>query len=284
MILIADSGSTKTDWRLVDDEGNVSQYSTIGFNPYFQTSDQIADEIKRGLVPYIKEPGFASSDFELYFYGSGCSNFNRSKLVEKALKHNFPKAEVEVNHDLLAAARALCGSDEGIAAILGTGSNSCYYNGKEITENVPSLGFIFGDEGSGTHIGKKFAKSYMKNELPKALAEKFYEQYQLNKDDILEKVYMKPMPNKFLASFCTFVSQNMDERCMFDIVSNCFTQFFELHICKYPKHKQVKFNCVGSVGFYFSDPLKKVAEQKGVSVGKIIDTPIADLVKYHTET
>lgn len=281
MILIADSGSTKTDWRLINDEKKIHPYTTIGLNPYFQTTEQISEEIRKDLVSRMPAEA-VESDLDIYFYGAGCSNISMCKVVEKALKNNFSDANIEVNHDLLAAARALCGNEEGIAAIMGTGSNSCYYDGKRIVENMPSLGYLLGDEGSGAHIGKKFITAYLSEELPKAISTDFYDTYKLNKGDIFEHVYRKPLPNKFLASFSKYIHQNIQNQYLSDLVKNCFRQFFDKHICKYSKHKSVPFYCVGSVGFYYNDILKSVASEKGVKVGKITEFPIEELVQFHS--
>lgn len=281
MILIADSGSTKTDWRLIDDEKKIHSYTTIGLNPYFQTIEQISEEIRKDLVTRMPAEA-VGSDMEIYFYGAGCSNISMCKVVDKALTNNFSEADIEVNHDLLAAARALCKKEEGIASIIGTGSNSCCYNGKEIVENIPALGYLLGDEGSGAHIGKTFITAYLYDELPKAISTDFYETYRLNKGDIFEHVYRKPLPNKFLASFSKFVHQHIRDPYVSDLVKNCFMQFFDKHICKYPRHKSVSLHCTGSVGFYYQDILKAIASEKGVGVGTIAEFPIEELVKYHS--
>lgn len=281
MILVADSGSTKTDWRLINDSGKETQYFTIGFNPYFQTELQIAEEIKGTLLPKIQSFGVISTNFQLYYYGAGCSTPNKNKVVADALRSNFPNAAIEVNHDLLAAARALCGKTEGIAAILGTGSNSCRFDGTKIVENVFSLGYIFGDEGSGANIGKWFATHYMNGNLPQTLAEEFYKTHQLTKEAILDHVYSKPMPSKFLASFSVFVLDNISHPFLKNMVIGCFNAFFEQQIVKYTNYKQLTFNCVGSVGFNYQVLLKEVAIQKGITVGKIIASPTNELVKYH---
>ena len=280
MILIADSGSTKTDWRLIDDDKNIHPYTTIGLNPYFQTTEQIAEEIRKDIVTRMRTE-VVESDLDIFFYGAGCSNISMCKVVDKALKNNFHDANIEVNHDLLAAARALCKNSEGIASIIGTGSNSCYYDGKKIVENIPALGYLLGDEGSGAHIGKTFIIAYLYDELPKSIATDFYDNYKLNKGDIFEHAYRKPLPNKFLASFSKYIHQNIHHPYLSDLVKNCFHQFFEKHICKYSKHKQVPFHCVGSVGFYYADILRSVALEKGIKVGSISEFPIEELVKFH---
>lgn len=282
-MLIADSGSTKTDWRWIDDNNKPHQYSTIGFNPFFQDTAAISAELRNNLVSHLNSD-ILNSKFNIFFYGAGCSSAERCGIIGKALKAHFPAATIEVEHDLLGAARALCGHSEGIAAILGTGSNSCYYDGETIIEHIASLGFILGDEGSGAHIGKSFIQAYLNKELPTGLASKFFNEFGLQRDDILEAIYKKPMPSRYLASFAQFIHKNIQEPYLINLVGNCFEQFFEKHICKYSKHKETKMNAVGSVGFYFRDILSKIASNKGIELGKIIETPISELVRYHTGT
>lgn len=280
MILIADSGSTKTDWRLIDDQKKIHQYATQGFNPYFQGSHQIADSINSELLPQLELSTF-NLKLKIFFYGAGCGADSKKEVIRTALTHNFPSSIIEINTDLLGAARALCNSQPGIAAILGTGSNTCYYNGSTIVENTASLGFILGDEGSGAHIGKTFIQSYLNKEMPSDLSDRFFERFKLSTDDILDAVYKKPMPNRFLASFSKFIYQNLKEQYVIDLVANCFEQFFDKHICKYPKYKEVKLSCTGSVAFYYSNILRAVAANKKVTIDKITETPIAGLTLYH---
>lgn len=301
MRLIADSGSTKTDWRLIDDENKIHQYGTDGLNPYFHGTEAISKVLKEQLIPSIKSeirlsrltrgnpsvrtlrrsPFGPSEKSEIFFYGAGCSNIEQCEIIKSALKENFENSKIEVHHDLLGAARALCGQEKGIAAILGTGSNSCYYDGKNIVENIPALGYILGDEGSGAYLGKKFLQAYLNNELPKEIYEKFNKNFQLSKDDILTAVYNLPNPNRFLASFSKFLFQNLKHPYIAKLVYSAFEDFFDKHICKYREHKEVKMSCVGSVGFYFSKILKNVASDKGVAIDKIIKAPIAALTLYH---
>ncbi|MES2590638.1 MAG: N-acetylglucosamine kinase [Bacteroidota bacterium] len=282
MILIADSGSTKTDWRLIEENNKTQQFSTQGFNPYFQDSDEIATVLKNELLPQLN-PFFSvdTEKIQIFFYGAGCSAASKKEIIKAALIQLFPLAVIEVETDLLCAARALCGSNPGIAAILGTGSNTCYYDGKSIVENRASLGFILGDEGSGAHIGKTFIQAYLNQEMPKELADRFYERFKLNIDDILNSIYKKPLPNRFLASFSKFIYQNLKEQFVIDLVANCFEQFFDRHICKYEKYKELKLSCVGSVAFYYSNIFRAVALKKGVNIDTIIETPIAGLTLYH---
>lgn len=280
MILIADSGSTKTDWRLIDDTKKIHQFATQGLNPYFQTSSEISEILRSELLPQFTSQ-ISNLTSQIYFYGAGCEADSKKEVIREALLLVFPSSIIEVNSDMLGAARAMCGSDPGIAAILGTGSNTCYYDGNKSVENVASLGFILGDEGSGGHIGKTFIQAYLNKEMPEELSKRFYERFKLSLSDILDAVYKKPMPNRFLASFSKFIYQNLKEQFVIDLVANCFEQFFDKHICKYKKHKEVKLSCVGSVAFYYSNILRAVAAKKGVNIDKIIETPIAGLTLYH---
>lgn len=284
MILIADSGSTKTDWRLLDSDRNEYNFKTIGFNPYFQNTESIFNSISEGLIPEIINlslPGINSSKLCIYFYGAGCSSAEKCETVRKALELVFPNANIVVDHDLLAAARALCGNEEGIAAILGTGSNSCYYDGTSIVQNVASLGFILGDEGSGAHIGKLFMQDYLNKDMPQDIAEKFYNSYKLNKELILDAIYRKEMPSKFLASFNKFISGYKSEQYIIDLIDLSFNQFFSKHICKYVNHREVKLNCVGSVAFHYEDILRAIASKRGIIINKVIASPIKDLTQFH---
>ncbi len=280
MILIADSGSTKTHWRLVNNEKQILAIATQGINPYFQSEEKIISILRTELITHINSP---SSVSEIFFYGAGCGSPEKNKMMTFLLSTTFSNAYVQVYNDLLGAARALCGKEKGIAAILGTGSNTCYYNGETITEHRESsgLGYILGDEGSGAHIGKTFIKAYLNKELPATISDHFYESYKLMKEDILDAVYKKPMPGRFLASFSNFIHKHISDPSLSAIVTECFNQFFDKHICKYSQHKNVPLNCVGSVAFNYKSILEQVANSKGVSIGKIVASPIDELTRYH---
>lgn len=280
MILIADSGSTKTDWRLIDDNKNIHQFATQGINPYFTSSDEISLIIQNELLSQIQFP-LVGTPLSVFFYGAGCGSDSKKEIVRIALLKNFHRAFVEVYSDMLGAARSLCGANPGIAAILGTGANTCYYDGNNIIESTPSLGYVLGDEGSGAHIGKTFVQAFLNKEMPEALSNRFYERFNLGKEEMLDAIYKQPNPNRFLASFSKFIYQNLKEQFVVDLVANCFGQFFDKHICKYSKHKEVKLSCVGSVAFYYSNILRAVAANKGVNIETIIETPIAGLTLYH---
>ncbi|MGZ6523173.1 MAG: N-acetylglucosamine kinase [Bacteroidia bacterium] len=284
MILIADSGSTKTDWRLIDDQKQIYQYATQGINPYFKTSDEIAAIVDDELIPQLSKnlkPGTQYPISNIFFYGAGCGADQKKEIVHSALSKEFPGAKIIIETDLLGAARSVCGATKGMAAILGTGASTCYYDGINIVEKIPSLGYILGDEGSGAHIGKTFIQAYLNKEMPANLSDRFYERFKLGKDEILDAVYKQPMPNRFLASFSKFIYQNLKEQFVVDMVAGCFGEFFDKHICKYQKHKEVKLSCVGSVAFYYSNILRAVALNKGVNIDTIIETPIAGLTLYH---
>jgi glucosamine kinase len=279
MMLIADSGSTKTDWSLVSEGDQTGRVKTMGFNPYFQSTADIAKELRDVLAPQLDiERG---TDLEIFFYGAGCSSEAKCQIVSDAIAQVFPGANIEVEHDLLAAARALCGKEEGVAAILGTGSNSCYYDGEKIREHVFSLGFIMGDEGSGAYLGKKLLQFYLYGELPSELKDKFAAQYPQSREEILDSVYKKPLPSRYLASFSRFLHDNLSHVFIEQLVFDAFDDFFAHHICKYSRYREVPFSCVGSIGYRYSSVLKKVAGSKGVRMGKIIESPIEALTAYH---
>ena len=280
MILIADSGSTKTDWRLIDENQKIYQAASQGVNPYFQTTEQISTFLKLELLPQLKSE-IINSKFKIFFYGAGCSTDSKKEIVKNALLQLFPQAIIQIESDMLGAARALCKNTPGIAAILGTGANTCFYNGTNISIYGISLGYVLGDEGSGAHIGKTFVRAYLNKEMPEDLANRFYERFKLKKDYILDAIYKQPMPNRFLASFSKFIYQNLKEQFVIDLVADCFEQFFDKHICKYKNHKEVQLSCVGSVSFYYSNILRAVASKKNVTINNIMETPIAGLTLYH---
>ena len=283
MLLIADSGSTKTDWRLISDNNSQQNFQTIGLSPYHQTEKFITDEIKDNLYPQLKSHiSNPTSQISIFYYGTGCSTPERCDIIKRSIAKIFTNSAISVKHDLLAAARAACGNQEGITAILGTGSNTCYYDGKEIKDQVINLGYILGDEGSGMHIGKLFLRAFFYKELPEHIVSKFQRETNTQKEEVFDSIYSKPMANKYLASFTKFIKQNIQEPALRDIVKECFTLFFDKHICNYPKYKTLPMNCVGSIAHHFSDILKEAAKEKGVTIGKIVTAPMDELVKFHT--
>lgn len=276
MILIADSGSTKTDWRYVDENQKIISFQTIGFNPYHISEPAILTELSLSKLSTIQ-----AEVKQVIFYGAGCSSLEKSNEIKLALQQFFLNAKVEVNHDLLAAARALCGHEKGMVAILGTGSNTCLFDGKHIVKNVSSLGYILGDEGSGSYIGKTFITALFNNELSKETVQKYHQQFKFDLNDVLDAVYKKPLPNRFLAQFAPFVFDHKGVLEIAKIIDVCFTAFFEKHICKYENYQQYPLNIVGSVGFIFKDEIEKVAARYHVKLGKVIKQPIEELVRFH---
>jgi N-acetylglucosamine kinase-like BadF-type ATPase len=276
MILIADSGASKTDWRLISDK-EVVRARTAGFNPYFQTSEEIYTEVAHTLLPQLN----GQDVDEIYFYGSGCSSEKNCQLVQSAIGQAFPKAAIQINHDLLAAARALCGHEPGIACILGTGVNSCLYNGQEIIAGRPSLGFWLGDEGSGGYLGKVLIQKYFHEEMPAYLRELFREQFSPRLDLVLENAYKKPFPNSYFASFSRFLFDKLADPFCYGLVYEGFAAFFERYVKKYENAQQYNVSFTGSVAFHYQEILRAVAADQGVSLKNILESPIAGLTQYH---
>lgn len=278
MILIADSGASKTDWRMLGQNGAIEQAQSIGYNPYYQPIEQFDKEVREVLVPQVKHPVK-----KIFYYGTGCSSDKNRKMIRTALERYFTDAHIEVWHDLLAAARALCGEDPGIACILGTGSNSCYYDGVRIVENVTSLGYVLGDEGSGAWMGKKIVADYLRKDLPEKLWDHFKKRFPMDRDEILSRVYSQEMPSRFLGSFSHFIFQHLNEPYCYKLVYNGFSEFMEKNVMRYERYNELKVHFVGSVAFYFSDILRQVANDKGITLKNILESPIAGLTLYHNK-
>ena len=279
MILIADSGSTKTDWCVVENGELLQQIFTKGTNPFFQSEEEIGNEIATTLLPRLK----SDEPDAVYFYGAGCGFPDKIATMRRAIaQHLKVKGEIEVNTDMLAAARGLCGHTPGIACIMGTGSNSCYYNGQDIVANVSPLGFILGDEGSGACLGKLLVGNLLKNQMTPGLKEKFLKQFDLTPADIIDRVYRQPFPNRFLASLSPFLAQNMDEPCVHNLVLNSFKAFLKRNVMQYDGYQHEKVHFIGSVAFHYKEVLIKAAYETGIQVGNIIKSPMEGLIKYHS--
>lgn len=277
MILIADSGATKTDWRTISPDGSIGQARTIGLNPNFQDTESIINELTQNLLPHL-----SSVVTEIYFYGTGCAGEYACSIVEKALNTVFPSAgTVEVESDMLGAARGLCGHEMGIACILGTGANNCLYNGRDIIDKIPSLGFWLSDEGSGGYLGKTVVVSFLQKEMPADLSEKFEKRYGLNREIVLENAYKKPFPNRYFATFSKFLFDHRSHPFAYQMVYEAFSLFLSKYVCKFEQSKTLKINFTGSVAFYYSDILRRAAADLGLTVGIIMETPIAGLTLYH---
>ena len=279
MLLIADGGSTKTSWCQLSEAGQRGYFHTEGYNPDFMGTAAIAASLAGSLPDALPREAVR----EIYFYGAGVSSAAKAEVVAAALRQLFPAAgRVEVTEDLLAAARALLGREAGFAAILGTGTNSCIYDGERITHNVDSLGYFLGDEGSGSHLGKRLLRDYMRNLLPDDLAGALRAEYQLgDRNDIIDRLYNQPLPNRFLASLARFCADHYDASYCRQVVRESFEAFFQHLVLHYPGYQGLTFNCVGSVGYGFREALAQVAASHGMPVGKIIRSPIEDLVSYH---
>lgn len=280
MIIIADGGSTKTNWCLLDDNNKKIYFNTEGYNPYFVDSDYIVSSLRKGLpndLPLDKIK-------EVNYYGAGVHNEEKAQVVADAFKVLFPNAKIEIGHDLLAAARALLGRKPGFAAILGTGTNTCIYDGEKIVHNINSAAYILGDEGSGSYIGKKLITDFIRGLMPEDVAKVFYETYKLTPDEIMDNVYTKPLANRFCASFSKFVyDNNVNIEYTRKIVDDAFEAFFANLVSKYPNYQDYTFNCIGSVAYNFRNVLEEKANQYGMQVGKILRSPIDDLVQFHIE-
>ena len=286
MILIADSGSTKTTWCVVI-EGAVSfTVRTLGINPVRDGEDVIRTVVHKAKEAIDAEriqgraSSFADDGIEqLFFYGAGCIS-PYSVALQHVLEQTFPEAQVSVNSDMLGAARALCGLKEGIACILGTGSNSCFYDGANIIKNVSPLGWILGDEGSGAVLGRTLVGDLLKGQLPTALCNDFLQRYQLTPSGIIEAVYRKPLANRFLASFVPFLAEHREEEGIHTLLVDAFRSFFSRNVAAYQR-QDLPVNFVGSVAYYFERELAIAAEKENFKIGLILREPMDKLVIYH---
>ena len=276
--LIADSGATKTTWCLLENDKKKT-ISTQGLSPYFLKTEQIEQIVSSEVQ--IKLKGIVPD--EIFFYGTGCINPGNEKLVKKALRNLFPISAINVTSDLMGAAKALCGDHKGVACILGTGSNSCYYDGKKIIKNSPGLGFILGDEGSGAYMGKKVVQYYLYNTFDPDLMDRFNAMFNTNSAEILEAVYKKPLPNRYLASFVQLLIENRGHYMVENIIEDSFNDFFFHHVYKYKQSWTMPINFVGSVAFGFKDVLKEMCNSYELQLGKVLKNPMDGLIKYHSK-
>lgn len=273
MILVADSGSTKTSWASTD-----GSFSTItpGFNPFFYTKEQIKEELDKN--PHLLE--ISSHINNVFFYGAGCSHSTRNTIVASALEKVFSKATIHVEHDLLGCVRATCNDQPGICAILGTGSNCVFFDGKEIQTFSHALGYILGDEGSGAYLGKQFLANYINASVPEPLNSRLKEM-NVSKESVLSAVYYQPNPNRYLASFAKVLGQYKKEEYVQNLVMEAFNVFIEKHILLIPGARHFPVHFVGSVAHYFKEELEKCLSEYGLKRGAVIQDPIQNLVQYH---
>lgn len=275
--LVADSGATKTSWRMLGPDGEKEIY-TPGISPFFFDKDQIAQLITEQVIPKLdgQEPA------AIYFYGTGCADAANKQLVKSGIEQAFGGERIiEVESDLLGAARALCGREPGVAAILGTGSNSCVFSGTEITKNNPAPGFILGDEGSGAYLGKKVLQYFIYQTFDEELMHKFRLQYGLEYRAILNKVYKEPWPNRFLASFAPFLAQNRGHYMIENIIEDGISDFIITHLYKYNETWTLPIHFTGGIAWHFKDMVRELCESFELHLGKILPEPMAGLIEYH---
>jgi glucosamine kinase len=275
-ILIADSGSTKCEWCFISN-GRKQLLETQGASPYFLNESQLVAMMQKELLPGLKK----KTPTHIYFYGTGTAAPANRAMVRRAINKVFPRAKVEVQHDLTGAARALCGKNKGIVAILGTGSNSGYYNGKKIMRNSPGLGYVLGDEGSGAYLGKKVLQYYLYKTFDAELNAAFIKKYQVVAADILDAVYKKPLPNRYIAGYTLFLAENRGHYMIENIIEDGLLDFLSVHLAHYPESGKMPLYFTGSVAFGFQDVLKELCKIFGWRAGKFLAKPMEGLIAYH---
>ncbi len=276
MQLIADSGSTKTEWVIINGSSKQS-IITSGINPFYENSNEILDKLTlewsiERIIPK-----------EINFYGAGCANAEKNNIVALALEKFFNTKNIQINSDLLGAARSLCQDKEGITCILGTGSNSCYYDGHSIVHNVSPLGFIIGDEGSGAVMGKLLIADILKKQLPPSIIELFFEEHEMNAPEIVDRIYKKPFPNRYLAQFTKFIKSHIDIPELENIVLHSFNDFVQRNLRQYDRITKLPIHFTGSIAYHFKDQLKTILKQHGLQPGTINPKPMEGLELYHTK-
>jgi N-acetylglucosamine kinase-like BadF-type ATPase len=276
MILVADSGSTKTEWKIIKD--NIPQESIFsgGINPYFLSENGIYQLLEKELGSHYRK-----AFKKVYFYGTGCNSEAKNNVVRNALSRFVVADEIFIGTDLLGAARSLCQNDPGIACIMGTGSNSCYYDGKTIVLNVSPLGYILGDEGGGAVIGRKLLSAVLKRQVPQSVIDVFFSTYKITAAEILERVYMKPFPNRFLGQFTRFISDNLHIPELQDIITTSFDEFIVRNILQYPESGILPVHFTGSIAFYFRSFLEDRLKRNNLKPGIITLSPMSNLINYH---
>jgi N-acetylglucosamine kinase-like BadF-type ATPase len=276
MLLVADSGSTKADWLLADKGKVIASFTSMGFNPFFHNAQTVYKELSKNK-PLKK---YADAITDVKFFGAGCSSPARNKIIAQGLKKVFPRAKVLVDHDMLGAALAACNDNTGLVCILGTGSNIAWYNGKDISETRHGLGYVLGDESSGSHYGKKLLAYFVYEVMPADLRKSFYSKYKMTKEKAIKHVYQMPDPNVYLASFAKFLSDHQEHSWIKQLVYKGMTDFFETNIAAYAQYKSAPVHFIGSIAYYFKDTLQKVADENGFRIGKIIVKPVDELMDY----
>lgn len=280
MILIADGGSSGIKWCLLDKAEKILEFNTTGMNPVMLTFEEMSQRIAEEVVPELNQQ--IAQIEHIYYYGAGCRGGDYNRAVEKALKKSFPNSAITVESDMTGAAKALCGNQPGIACILGTGSNSCLYDGAKIIDAIAPLGYILGDEGSGAVLGRQLISDVFKKQLPAELCLKFREQYDLNMETVIRRVYGSPEANRFLASLTPFLAKYIEEPSIHRLVLNSFKSFFVRNVAHYMAYKTLPVNFVGSVAYHFRDVLQEAAAAIDCNIGKVIISPMEGLISYHS--
>ena len=281
MKLVVDSGSTKTDWGFFNTVYDLKTVKTQGINPCHQSEEEIRNIIRNELLPNTQIIDLGTIT-EVFYYGAGCATESICTQMAALLKEFITNAAIAVDSDMLGAARALCGHAEGVACVLGTGSNSCLYNGKAIEDQVPSLGYILGDEGSSAALGRRLIGDCLKRQLPEAVSREFMERYSLTKESIIESVYRKPLPNRFIAGFAPFVYDKRAIPEVHKMIIQCFSEFFTRNVINYHK-PWLPVHFVGSLAGSFAEELRETADSLGMTIGKILVSPMSGLVEYHSQ-
>ncbi len=276
MKLIAESGSTRTEWALVEDNHLIQRVFTEGLNPFFQTRREISRSVRLGLP----ESFFKKKLEQVYFYGAGCSSYEKKNMLGASLVAQF-KTPIQVESDLLAAARGLFKCEAGIACILGTGSNSCFYDGKIIVKNVKAGGYILGDEGSGAVLGKVFLSDVLKGLAPKNIISDFYEKFRIDPNEVMESVYNRPFPNRFLATISYFLADYTDNDYVLNLITNNLKSFFTRNVCQYD-YKNYPIRFIGSLAFSYANILREIAHEFDIELDIIEETPMNGLIEFHS--
>ncbi|CAL2088238.1 BadF-type ATPase [Tenacibaculum sp. 190524A02b] len=278
MILIADGGSTKVDWVAIDANKNeIFRTRTLGLNPNVVSKDELYNRvIKNELLNLNNE-----KVNQVYFYGAGCGTNTPKEILKETLSSFFSKATVEIEEDIIGAVYASSGKNESIVCILGTGSNSCYYNGHKAEYVCPALGYTLMDEASGNYFGKKLLRDYFYKQMPKQTASKFSDSFSLNPDEIKHHLYKDENPNRYLATFAKFLIENKNDNYVIELVKNGFRTFFNYHIKSYQKHQQLPIYFIGSIAHFFEDILNEIALEENVNIKGVIQRPIDNLIDFH---
>lgn len=277
MLIIADSGATKTDWCLLSSKGEFKTVQTGGLNPYFLTGKEMLTVLEKDLDPYLNNEAID----KVYFYGSGCGESANKQMLQSVLEDFFKTTDIEIDTDMFGAALSLFPNQTGIACILGTGSNACLFDGQRIIQKTPSLGFILGDEGSGACIGKYFISKYLNEELPDDLQSHFQKKYAYSSAEILDSIYRRPFPNVFLASFVSFMKEHEEHEFIREIIRKAFDDFFVQRILLLENHRILPLGFIGSIAYCFKDILLEIAQTYHLNITKVEKSPISGLLDFY---